>query len=109
LERAVIQALRTSITTPATMYRRNAGQLMNDPTNSLLRYAPRPELLSDTIWQGGLALLRGRHVRCEIEIFGSNSRSLHVRESHRSAPNDLAVKRTIFAQCKSMHCGRILK
>ena len=41
------------------------------PTNPLLRYAPRPELLSNTVWQNGLALLRGRHLRCEIEIFGS--------------------------------------
>ena len=41
------------------------------PTNLLLRYAPRPELLSNTVWQNGLALLRGRNLRCEIEIFGS--------------------------------------
>lgn len=41
------------------------------PTNPLLRYAPGPELLSNTVWQDGLALLRGRHLRCEIEIFGS--------------------------------------
>jgi predicted TIM-barrel fold metal-dependent hydrolase len=41
------------------------------PTNPLLRYASGPELLSNTVWQDGLALLRGRHLRCEIEIFGS--------------------------------------
>jgi predicted TIM-barrel fold metal-dependent hydrolase len=41
------------------------------PTNPLLRYAARPELLSNTVWQDGLALLRGRHLCCEIEIFGS--------------------------------------
>ena len=42
------------------------------PTNPLLRYAPRPELLSNTVWQNGLALLRGRQLRCEIEIFKYN-------------------------------------
>ena len=41
------------------------------PTNPLLRYGPRPDLLSNTVWRNGLALLRGRNLRCEIEIFGS--------------------------------------
>jgi hypothetical protein len=30
-----------------------------------------PNSCPNTVWQDGLALLRGRHLRCEIEIFGS--------------------------------------
>lgn len=41
------------------------------PTNPLLRYAPRPDLLSDAAWRRGLASLRGRNLLCEIEIFAS--------------------------------------
>jgi predicted TIM-barrel fold metal-dependent hydrolase len=41
------------------------------PTNPLLRYAPRPDLLSDAAWRRGLGLLRGRDLLCEIEIFAS--------------------------------------
>jgi predicted TIM-barrel fold metal-dependent hydrolase len=40
------------------------------PANPLLRYATRPDLLSDTAWRRGLALLRDRNVVCEIEVFG---------------------------------------
>ncbi|HTH98319.1 MAG TPA: amidohydrolase family protein [Stellaceae bacterium] len=41
------------------------------PTNPQLRFAPRPDLLSDAAWRGGIASLRGRDLRCEIEIFAS--------------------------------------
>lgn len=41
------------------------------PTNPLLRYATRPDLLSDAAWRRGIASLRGRHLLCEIEIFSS--------------------------------------
>lgn len=41
------------------------------PTNPLLRYAARPDLLADAAWRRGLALLRGRDLVCEIEIFAS--------------------------------------
>jgi predicted TIM-barrel fold metal-dependent hydrolase len=39
------------------------------PTNPLLRYALRPDLLADPAWRRGLAALRGRDLCCEIEIF----------------------------------------
>ena len=39
------------------------------PTNPALRFASRPDLLSDPAWRSGLALLRGRGLCCEIEIF----------------------------------------
>lgn len=41
------------------------------PTNPQLRYAARPDLLSDAAWRRGLASLRRRHLICEIEIFAS--------------------------------------
>ncbi|MGH8128721.1 MAG: amidohydrolase family protein [Gammaproteobacteria bacterium] len=41
------------------------------PTNPLLRYAARPDLLSDDAWRRGLASLRPRNLICEIEIFSS--------------------------------------
>ncbi|MFC7397560.1 amidohydrolase family protein [Chelatococcus sp. GCM10030263] len=40
------------------------------PTNPLLRYATRPDLLADAAWRRGLALLRGGGLVCEIEVFG---------------------------------------
>ena len=40
------------------------------PTNPLLRYAPRPEILSDTVWQNGLPCSVAA-TDCQIEIFGS--------------------------------------
>jgi len=39
------------------------------PTNPLLRYAARPDLLADAAWRRGLASLRRRNLVCEIEIF----------------------------------------
>jgi predicted TIM-barrel fold metal-dependent hydrolase len=39
------------------------------PTNALLRYAPRPDLLADGTWQSGLRVLRNRDLACELEIF----------------------------------------
>jgi predicted TIM-barrel fold metal-dependent hydrolase len=39
------------------------------PTNPLLRYASRPDLLSDQTWRNGLALLRDRGLCCEVECF----------------------------------------
>ena len=39
------------------------------PTNPELRYAARPDLLSDAAWRQGLASLRRRHLICELEIF----------------------------------------
>ncbi|PRY07677.1 amidohydrolase [Paraburkholderia sp. BL25I1N1] len=39
------------------------------PANPLLRYAPRPDLMSDQAWRRGLASLRGRGVICELEMF----------------------------------------
>jgi predicted TIM-barrel fold metal-dependent hydrolase len=40
------------------------------PTNPMLRFAARPDLLSDAAWRRGLASVRGRNLVCEIEIFG---------------------------------------
>jgi predicted TIM-barrel fold metal-dependent hydrolase len=39
------------------------------PTNSLLRYAPRPDLLSDDAWRRGLLALSNRDLCGELEIF----------------------------------------
>jgi predicted TIM-barrel fold metal-dependent hydrolase len=39
------------------------------PTNPLLRYAPRPDLLADGAWRKGLRALRNRDLACELEIF----------------------------------------
>lgn len=41
------------------------------PTNPLLRYAAKPDLLSETTWRRGLASLRQRNLVCEIEICSS--------------------------------------
>jgi predicted TIM-barrel fold metal-dependent hydrolase len=38
-------------------------------TNPLLRYAPRPGLMADGAWRGGLRALCGRDLVCELEIF----------------------------------------
>jgi predicted TIM-barrel fold metal-dependent hydrolase len=38
------------------------------PTNPLLRYAPRGDILADKAWQDRLALLRRSDLCCEIEI-----------------------------------------
>ncbi len=46
------------------------------PTNELLRYAKRPDLLSDPGWRRGIAALRGRGFVCEIEIFASQLQGL---------------------------------
>jgi predicted TIM-barrel fold metal-dependent hydrolase len=39
------------------------------PANPLLRFAARPDLLSDAAWRRGLATLRRRNLVCELEIF----------------------------------------
>jgi len=39
------------------------------PTNTALRFAARPDLLSDDAWRQGVAALRGRGLACELEIF----------------------------------------
>lgn len=39
------------------------------PTNPALRFAARPDLLSDDVWRGRVAALRGRELVCELEVF----------------------------------------
>lgn len=39
------------------------------PTNPALRFATRPDLLSDDLWRGRIAALRGRGLVCELEVF----------------------------------------
>ena len=39
------------------------------PTNPLLRYATQPDLLTEASWRRGIALLRGRDLACELEVF----------------------------------------
>jgi predicted TIM-barrel fold metal-dependent hydrolase len=39
------------------------------PTNQLLRYASRPDVLSDPTWRRGAARLSGSGLCCEIEVF----------------------------------------
>src|SRR5215469_6743672 len=46
------------------------------PTNPALRFAPRPDLLSDDVWQSRVGALRGRGLACELEIFSSQLRDL---------------------------------
>ena len=41
------------------------------PTNPLLRYASRPDLLADPDWRRGLAGLRGSNLVCELELFST--------------------------------------
>jgi predicted TIM-barrel fold metal-dependent hydrolase len=41
------------------------------PTDPLLRFAARADLLSDANWKRGLASLRNRNLTCELEIFSS--------------------------------------
>jgi predicted TIM-barrel fold metal-dependent hydrolase len=41
------------------------------PTNPLLRFAARSDILSDDAWRRGLATLRRRNLICELEIFAS--------------------------------------
>ncbi|SAK66208.1 amidohydrolase family protein [Caballeronia ptereochthonis] len=49
------------------------------PSNPSLRFAPRPDLMTGAQWLRGIALLRGRRLVCEIEVFGSQLRDLtHV-------------------------------
>jgi predicted TIM-barrel fold metal-dependent hydrolase len=38
------------------------------PTNPLLRYAGRPDLLTDKNWQKSIGVLRKYHLACELEI-----------------------------------------
>ncbi len=40
-----------------------------NPTNSLVRFATRPDILANKLWQEGVALLRKYDLCCEIEIF----------------------------------------
>ena len=44
------------------------------PTQPLLRFTRRPDVLTDPAWRRGLASLRGRGLVCEIEVFGSQLR-----------------------------------
>jgi predicted TIM-barrel fold metal-dependent hydrolase len=39
------------------------------PTNPLLRFAPRPDILGDPAWRHGLSTLGSRDLRAEIEVF----------------------------------------
>jgi predicted TIM-barrel fold metal-dependent hydrolase len=39
------------------------------PTDPLLRYASRPDFLTDPGWRHGLAALHERDLRCELEVF----------------------------------------
>jgi len=41
------------------------------PTNPLLSFASRPDLLSDAEWRRGLGALKGRGLACELEMFSS--------------------------------------
>jgi predicted TIM-barrel fold metal-dependent hydrolase len=41
------------------------------PKNPALRFAARPDLLSDYAWRDRVAALRGRGLVCELEVFGS--------------------------------------
>lgn len=44
------------------------------PSQPLLRFAPRSDLLMDPAWRRGLASLRRRGLVCEIEVFSSQLR-----------------------------------
>jgi predicted TIM-barrel fold metal-dependent hydrolase len=46
------------------------------PTNPALRFAARPSLLSDDVWRGRIAVLRGRGLVCELEVFSPQLREL---------------------------------
>lgn len=46
------------------------------PTNPALRFAARPDLLSDDAWRRRLAALRGRGLVCELEVFSPQIRDL---------------------------------
>lgn len=46
------------------------------PSNPALRFAARPDLLSDAGWRGRIAALRGRGLACELEVFGHQLRDL---------------------------------
>jgi predicted TIM-barrel fold metal-dependent hydrolase len=39
------------------------------PTNAALRFAARPDLLSDDVWRSRIAALSGRRLACELEVF----------------------------------------
>jgi predicted TIM-barrel fold metal-dependent hydrolase len=41
------------------------------PTNPLLRFAFRPDLMRDPNWRGGVALLRNSGLCCELEVFAN--------------------------------------
>ena len=46
------------------------------PTEPVLRFAPRHDLLSDHEWRSGLAALRGSGLVCELEVFSPQLRDL---------------------------------
>ncbi len=46
------------------------------PRNSALRFAVRPDLLSDSVWQSKIAALRGYGLICELEVFSSQLQDL---------------------------------
>ena len=41
------------------------------PTNALLRFAARPDILSDPDWRRGIRAIRNRDFVCEIEVFST--------------------------------------
>jgi predicted TIM-barrel fold metal-dependent hydrolase len=46
------------------------------PTNPALRFATRPDLLSDDVWRSRIAALRKSGLVCELEVFSSQLRDL---------------------------------
>ena len=46
------------------------------PKNPALRFATRPDLLSDDSWRSRIAALRGREMVCELEVFTPQLRDL---------------------------------
>jgi predicted TIM-barrel fold metal-dependent hydrolase len=48
------------------------------PSNPLMCFATRPDILADKAWQAGLARLRNYNLRCEVEIFSSQLPDLKV-------------------------------
>jgi predicted TIM-barrel fold metal-dependent hydrolase len=46
------------------------------PTNPALRFAARPDLLTDSAWRGGIAALRSHGLVCELEMFSTQLHDL---------------------------------
>lgn len=49
-----------------TAVRQHLGWNQDDPVR---RMAPRPDYLTDPVWEAGLARLRGTDLRCGLEVF----------------------------------------